>query len=85
MYIFLSEVRLEEKEGHKNYLGKTSECFDTYEGRYYKINNKYEWSKRTKAPKLVAETFHVYSFVVLFFSRVAILNFDSLLFIKLIC
>ena len=57
----------------------------TYEGRYYKINYKYEWSKRTKAPKFVAETFHVHSFVVLCFSRVAILNFDSLLFIKLIC
>ena len=62
MYIFLSEVRLEEKEGYKSYLRITPECFDEL---FYKIGYNMKGESAPKL-KLDAKTFRVPSFVVSF-------------------
>ena len=68
MYIFLSEVYLEEKK-YKSYLRITSECFDELfvfaEDNIAKQTTNIRDSSTPK-PNLAAETFHVHSFIFLF-------------------
>ena len=69
MYIFLSELHVEEEQEYKNYLRITPECFDglfvLMRGSIIKqIANIGDAS----SPKLrlAANMFHIHSFVILF-------------------
>ena len=69
MYIFFSEVRLEEEEEHKNYLRITPECFHKLivlvkDNITKQIINITDTS--SSKLRLAAKIFCVHSFVVLF-------------------
>ena len=70
MYIFISEVHLEEKDEYKNYLMMTHECFDEFFVLVKdNITKQTTMMRDASAPKLklATETFRVHPFVVLFY------------------
>ena len=69
MYIFLSEVGLEEEKQYKHYLRINPECFDELfvlaKDNITKLSAIMRDASALKL-KLAVETFHVHLFVVLF-------------------